>query len=86
MARRRTTSGVESRVHQRLKDLVVEERAVEDKLDELRYDRSASATGERADLTRDLERLGIAIAESGSLLVEEFGWFVDDRGELRSPR
>lgn len=86
MARRRVASSIESRVRRRLKELVAEEQVVEDRLDVLRYDHTLSAMRERADLLKELEGLGIAIADSGSLLVEEFSWFVDDRGELRSPR
>jgi hypothetical protein len=85
MARRRVVSG-EARVRRRLKELVEEEQQIEDKLDALRYDRAVTAMQERAELLKELELLGVAIAEHGSLLVEEFSWYIDDRGELRSPR
>ena len=86
MARRRVVSG-EARVRRRLKELVAEEQQIEDRLaGGLRYDRDSAARRERAELLNELELLGVAIAEHGSLLVEEFSWYIDDRGELRSPR
>ena len=86
MARRKSATGVEQRLAARLKQLLKRLNSNEDALDDLRYIRGTTAAEKRQVLLEEAAQLEIAVAEVGGLLEDEFGWTINDRGEMIPPR
>lgn len=86
MARRKSATGVESRLAARLKQQLKKLNAIEDDLDDLRYKDTRAAAAARRRLAEQHLDVEIKVGVLGSLLEDEFGWSINDRGELVPPR
>jgi hypothetical protein len=86
MARRKSATGVENRLASKLKRQLLRLNAIEDDLDDLRYKDSQAAAAARRRLLEQSADLELKIGVLGTLLEDEYGWSINDRGELVPPR